>query len=111
MTSDGEAPGERDVTTSHQTAQTSDNGLAETELLVNDLVVESFLLFTQVFEQHLCVSLSSFSSKIDIRDGISGHYQGDISGNGQTNEGISGHHQGQGDSKMENLLQKIMTHI
>ena len=38
MTSDGGAPGERDVTPSHQTAQTSDNGLPETKLLVNDLV-------------------------------------------------------------------------
>ena len=54
VTSDGGAPGERDVTTSHQTARTSDNahGLAETNLLVNDVA----FAFTEIFEQHLCVT-------------------------------------------------------
>lgn len=49
MTSD---PGERDVTTSHQTARTSDNGEAETKLLVNDVA----FAFTEIFEQHLSVT-------------------------------------------------------
>ena len=40
--------------------------------------------------------MSSFSSKIDFTDGLSGPYQGVISGNVQTNEGISGHHLGSG---------------
>ena len=91
MTSDSGAPGERDVTTSHQTARTSDNGLAETKLVHG--VLRLLLLR---YLNNTCVSLSSFSSKIDFTDGLSGPYQGVISGNGQTNEGISGHHLGSG---------------
>ena len=61
MTSDGGLLG-GDVTTSHRTAQTGDNGAAETKLLVNDLWLWKAFAFTEISEQHLCVT-SSFHPK------------------------------------------------
>ena len=53
-----------DVTTSHVTSdsQTGDNGATETKLLVNDLWLWKAFAFTEIFEQHLCVT-SSFQPK------------------------------------------------
>ena len=54
-----------DVTTSHRTvsdSQTGDNSAAETKLLVNDLWLRKAFAFTEIFEQHLCVT-SSFQPK------------------------------------------------
>ena len=68
-----------------RTAQTSDNG---------GLIGKCFCFFSYL--NSTCMSSCSFYFKIDIRHGISGRYQGVISGNGQTNEGISGHLRVQG---------------